>query len=418
MERRLLILGAGRHQRDLIARAEQRGLRVVACDYYPDSPGKAIASYAENVDATAIEDNIRIARKYGVSGVITSGTDMPLVAMAEVAAALELPCYLTPRSARMATHKATMAAAFAAHGLPRAPWHEVASADEAQDAAQRLGYPVVVKPADSQGQRGTRKVRSSDALAGAVREAMDNSRARRVLVERFLQGWEITANAWAQEGDVRVQMITDRVTYNPEPAIGICFQHVYPSLRAAGLAPRIRALLRDIARCYGVTEAPLYVQMLICGNEIFIVEAACRVGGGHESSLTRIATGVDVLDRLIDLALTGRCARIPEVHDERGAHGHALVNFLLARPGRVERLEGYADLRAAGRVEEGDFYIREGHECRPIVDGQGRIGYFIVRAQSREQLLARAAQTYAALGARSRDGANLLFVPPPEQLLG
>src|ERR671920_762559 len=82
MQRRLLVLGAGRHQKGLIRRAEERGLRVVACDYYPDAP--------------AIEDNIRIARKYGVSGVITSGTDLPLVTMAEVAAALELPCYLTP----------------------------------------------------------------------------------------------------------------------------------------------------------------------------------------------------------------------------------------------------------------------------------------------------------------------------------
>jgi biotin carboxylase len=418
MERRLLILGAGRHQRDLIARAEQRGLRVVASDYYSDSPGKAIASYAENVDATAIEENIRIARKYGVCGVMTSGTDMPLVAMAEVAAALGLPCYLTPRSARTATHKTTMAEAFAAYGLPRAPWREVGSVEEGRDAAQALGYPVVVKPADSQGQRGTRKVRSSDALAAAVREAMDNSRARRALVERFLPGWEITANAWAQEGDVRVQMITDRVTYNPEPAIGICFQHIYPSLRATGLVPGIRELLRTIARCYGVTDAPLYVQMLVCGNQIFIVEAACRVGGGHESSLTRIATGVDVLDRLIDLALTGRCAPIAEVHDESGAHGHALVNFLLARPGRIERLDGYAALRAAGRIEEGDYYIREGHECRPIVDGQGRIGYFIVRAPSRQELLARAAQAYASLGARRADGSNLLFVPSAEQLLG
>ena len=68
MEKRLLVLGAGRHQKGLIRRAEARGLRVVASDYYPDAPGKAYASYRADIDALAIEDNIRLARKYGVCG--------------------------------------------------------------------------------------------------------------------------------------------------------------------------------------------------------------------------------------------------------------------------------------------------------------------------------------------------------------
>ncbi len=418
MERRLLILGAGRQQKDLIARAEQRGLRVVAADYYRDAPGKRLASYPEDADALDIETNIRIARKHGVCGVMTSGTDMPLVTMAEVAAALGLPCYLTPDSARTATEKGRMARAFAAHGLPRAPWHEVESAAGAAEAARALGYPVVVKPADSQGQRGTRKVREPQALAEAAREALACSRARRILVERFLPGWEVTASAWAKDGDVTLQMLTDRVTYNPEPAIGICFQHVYPSLRAAGLAPRVRELLRGIARCYALRDAPLYVQMLVCDDGLYIVEAASRVGGGHESSLLRVAAGVDLLDRLIDLALTGACAPLAETHDESGAGGYALVNFLLARPGRVRHLAGYERLLAARQIEEGGFYIGEGHECRPIVDGQGRVGYFIVRAGSRSALLARAASAYDALSANDAAGANLLFAPGPDELLG
>jgi biotin carboxylase len=418
VERRLLILGAGRHQKDLIARAEQRGLRVVACDYYPDAPGKRLASYPEDVDALDIGQNLSIARKYGVCGVITSGTDMPLVTMAEVAAALGLPCYLTPESARTATEKPRMARAFAEHGLPRAPWREADSPTGAAQAAQALGYPVVVKPSDSQGQRGTRKVRSPAALAAAAGEALACSRARRILVERFLAGWEITASAWAKDGEIALQMVTDRVTYNPEPAIGICFQHVYPSLRAAGLATRIRELLRTVARCYDLQDAPLYVQMLVCEDGLFIVEAASRVGGGHESSLLRVATGTDVLDRLIDLALTGRSAPITDSHDESGASGHALVNFLLARTGRVRRLAGYEHLIAEKRIEEGGFYISEGHECRPIVDGQGRVGYFIARAGSRAELMARAASAYGALSAADAQGRNLLFVPAPHELLG
>jgi len=418
MQRRLLVLGAGRHQKALIRRAEERGLRVVASDYYPDAPGKAFASHSEDVDALAIEENIRIARKYGVCGVITSGTDLPLVTMAEVAAALQLPCYLTPETARTATDKSRMARAFAEQGVPRAPWREARSRAQAAQAARALGFPLVVKPADSQGQRGTSKVEGVDGLEGAVTRALRASRAGSAMIERFVEGWEITANAWAKGDEVRIQMINDRVTYNPAPAIGICFQHIYPSLRAAGLQDRIRAILQRIARCYRVSDAPLYVQMLVQGDALFVIEAGCRVGGGHEASLSPVATGVDVLDRLIDLALEGRSAPIEDAHEESGSRGHAAVNFLLARPGVVAAIDGFEQLLQRGQIVEGESYVHPGHESRPIVDGQGRVGYFIVRDSSRARLIERAAAAYGALSMRDAGGRNLLFVPAAGELLG
>lgn len=418
MEPRLLVLGAGRHQKDLIRRAEARGMRVVASDYYPDAPGKAIASYPVDLDALAIEENVTLARKFGVRGVITSGSDLALVTMAEVAAALRLPCYLTPEAARTATNKTRMARAFAVNGVPRVPWREARSRAEAAEAARDFGFPVVVKPADSQGQRGTSRVAENGALEAAVAAALDASRGGSAVVEPFLDGYEVTASAWAKGDDVRIQMITDRVTYNPYPSIGICFQHIYPSLRAAGLQGPVREALRRIAGCYGVTDAPLYVQMIVRDGELRVVEAACRVGGGHESSLSPIATGVEVLDRLIDLAIDGRSAAIDDAHDETGSRGHALVNFLLARPGTAAVLEGFEELRSSGRIVEGEYYVAPGHECRQIVDGQGRVGYFIARDLSRARLLQRAAAAYGSLTLADSGGKNLLFVPRSEELLG
>ena len=406
MEPRLLVLGAGRHQKALIRRAEERGLRVVAVDYYADAPGKALASYPVDLDALAIEEVIAVARKYAVRGVITSGTDLALVTMADVAAALGLSCYLTPQAARTATDKARMMRAFAEQGVPHAPSVEL----------KEVKFPAVVKPADSQGQRGVRKVGDRAALEAALAEARRLSRSRTALVEPFTEGYEVTANAWAKGEDIRIQMITDRVTYNPLPAIGICFQHVYPSLRAAGLQEKVRDALRRIARGYGVRDAPLYVQMIVGkGGALSVVEAACRVGGGHEASLTPVATGIEVLDRLIDLALEGRSADIADAHDERGTRGHALVNFLLARPGRVASLSGFENNPL---VEEGEYYVRAGHEQKPIVDGQGRVGYFIAQERTRIALLERAAAAYRSLTMADAGGRNLLFTPEPAQLLG
>jgi biotin carboxylase len=411
MEPRLLVLGAGRHQKALIQRAEARGLRVVVADYYRDAPGKAFASYPVDLDATAIAENITLARKYAVRGVITSGTDLALVAMAEVAAALGLPCYLSPQAARTATDKARMARALAAHGVPHAPWRELRSADDAPP----FSFPLVVKPTDSQGQRGVSKISHAREFAAGLRQALQHSRSGSAIVEPFITGYEVTASAWAKPDGVRLQMITDRVTYNPLPAIGICFRHVYPSLRAAGLEARVREALHGIVAAYGVRDAPLYVQLLVHDGGVSVVEAACRVGGGHEASLSALATGVDLVDRLIDLAVEGRSPPIADVHDERGARGHALVNFLLPHPGIAARLEG---MEKNPLIVEGEFYIKPGHVCAEVLDGQGRVGYFIAHAPTRARLLERSDRAYRSLSVADPAGRNLLFIPEQNELLG
>ncbi len=122
---KLLVLGAGRHQAALIQRAESRGIAVVASDYYPDAPGKRYASFPADLDALDVGANVALARNHDVAGVITTGTDMAVVTMAEVAAALDLPCYLTPMAARVATDKVLMAEAFARNDVRRPTSYEV-----------------------------------------------------------------------------------------------------------------------------------------------------------------------------------------------------------------------------------------------------------------------------------------------------
>lgn len=74
-------------------------------------------------------------------------------------------------------------------GLP-APQHMiVGSVEQAADAAARLGWPVVVKPSDSdRGEGVTVDVVNADMLAGAFQAAHKASASKRVLVERQVTG--------------------------------------------------------------------------------------------------------------------------------------------------------------------------------------------------------------------------------------
>ena len=414
---RLLVLGAGRHQIDLICRAEERGVAVVVSDYYPDSPGKDYATYPTNTDALDVAANIELALRYEVDGVITTGTDLAVVTMAEVAAAHNLPCYLTPQGAQRATNKILMAEAFADAAVSR-PAHIEVTNQRPSAETDNLRMPVVVKPADSQGQRGIRKVDDRSNLAAAVQEAIAQSRTEMAIIEEYVDGHEVTASAWGHGGRSRLLMVTDRVTYNPPPALGICFQHIFPSQHAADHLSDIRRCVQAIAGAYHMTEGPLYVQLLIDGDNVYVVEAGGRVGGGHEASLIPLVTGVDVIDRLVDLALTGTTDPVEIDYGLDEVATHALVNFLLATPGIVDRGSGFDELVEDGMVEQGNYYIGEGHQTQPIVDGQGRVGYFITKSNNREALMELSKRAYGRLNLRAADGENLLFWPPATLLNG
>jgi biotin carboxylase len=412
---RLMVLGAGRHQAGLIARAERRGIEVVAVDYYERSPGKALATHPVLADALDVAASMDIADRYDVDGVVTVGTDQTVPVVAAVAAARGLPCHVDVDGARAATNKLHMRRRLGAVGVPIAPGQVV---DDPAEIDPALRLPLVVKPVDSQGQRGTSKVTNRAELVQATVAALSESRSRKALVEEFVEGPEVTLNGWVHNGTAHLLAINDRLTYNPPPAVGICLQHVYPSHHAAGRAAEGVAVLQRIAEAYDMVTGPLYVQAITGPEGLVVIEAAARVGGGHEASLLPAVGSDDLIDRSIDLALG--LAAAPPVHDfHDGLHPvQGLVNFVLAKPGTLVAYGGMDEVLTEGSAAEGGWYHPAGYRQAPIINSMGRIGYLVVLAADRPSLLAKASATYRRLVAAAPDGRNLVFWPPREQLAG
>ena len=405
--------GQGGTRRPLIRRAEQRGVAVIAVDYFPDAPGKAHASHPELVDALDVPANIELAERYRVDGVVTLGTDQAVLTMAAVAEAFGLPCYLTPESALRATDKSVMAAAYAAHDVPRPPFVELSDPAAVLVATQGLSLPVVVRPADSQGQRATVRVDDRAGLTAAAADAIAESRTGRAIVDQWVPGPEVTVSAWVSAGEPHILMVADRITINPPPTIGIAFQHVFPSLAAVDALPEIERQIAAITRAYGMREGPLYVQMIVNGGDVVTIEGGARVGGGHEVGLIPISTGVDVVDRLIELALTGESEPVDYHYGRSPQPLHALVNFLIALPGVVERVSGFPGVIEEGLVAEGGFYIGFGFTQPPITNSLGRLGYFIATGATRHEMMTRAREAYRRLSMTSDQGDEMLFWPDP-----
>ncbi|MCF7976807.1 MAG: AMP-binding protein [Chromatiaceae bacterium] len=97
-------------------------------------------------------------------------------------------CRDTPMGMRLTSNKLSTARLLRMAGLPGPEHAAVNSVTAARQAAQRLGWPVVVKPADRERGEGVNVDVDAHGLQAAFEEAMRRSRSKQVLIERQVEG--------------------------------------------------------------------------------------------------------------------------------------------------------------------------------------------------------------------------------------
>ena len=392
--KRLLVLGAGPAQLGLLAAARARELHVIAVDREPSAPG---FRYADRRAIVSTEDESGIERLAGaerIDGLIAPGIDWPVAIAARVAERLSLPHPISPETATLSTSKLRQRERFAEAGVPQ-PAYEICSGPaEAAKAAQRIGFPCVIKAPDRQGQRGLTLVGSADEMEEAVRIALDASRSATLLVEEHVPGREITVNAFSSAGHFNPLTVTDRLTA-PLPAFGVALTHVWPSeLEPAQIGAVVEAA-SAAARAVGIENGPSYTQVLVGTDGPRVGELAARLGGGHDAELCRVALGVDLNGAALSAALgedvpAASLAPVARV-------GGACVRFLVAPPGELREVTGVEEAFAEEGIRGIRIYRRPGHRFGEFRRGADRAGAVLAVGDNREQALERAAKAEAMI---------------------
>ncbi len=372
---------------------------MIACDRDPAAPGFEYADRRAIVSAEDEEGLDRLARAEQVEGVIAPGIDWPVAIAARIADRLGLPHPIDPETAALAVSKLRQRQRFAEAGVPQPRFLTCGSVADAKEAADRLGYPCVVKAPDRQGQRGLSLVTQAAGLATAVEGALLASRSRVSLVEELIPGREVTVNAFSVGGRFAPLTVTDRLTADP-PAFGVALAHVWPAESDRGAADAAE----QAAQALGITEGPTYTQIVLGPDGPRVVELAARLGGGHDAELCQAALGVD----LNGLALAGALGEDVTVPLPQ-AGGGACVRFLVAPEGELERVEGLHDALATDGVLAAQAYRRPGWVFGPLRRGSDRAGFVLAIGDSRDDALARAAR--AAERVRFVLAGNRLAIP-------
>jgi biotin carboxylase len=386
----VLFVGAGRHQRRAIARARELGLSTVAVDRNPEALGFPEADTFEVVDFSDVEAVVELARRHGVDGVLTVSADRAVPVVAQVADALRLPG-IGAETARLMTHKVAMRRLLADSGVPQPRFAAVRTLDEARRAARTVGFPSVLKPADSGGQRGVFRLESAGDLERHLHAALAESPTEEAIVEGFQEGLELNGLVIARNGEAELLTLSDRLR-PPGIGFGVGWIHVYPSTLYADTLREAERVAVHAVHALGLRDGIAFPQVIAADGQAWLVEVAARIPGGQMADLARHAVGVD----LVEIALRQALGEpVPDALARPQKQQPLAIRFLTAEPGplptgKVLGWSGLERVRAFPGVVQADVYLTEGEEIRPVrLDGDRR-GYVIAVADTNVEALERA----------------------------
>ncbi|WP_271105721.1 acetyl/propionyl/methylcrotonyl-CoA carboxylase subunit alpha [Pseudomonas tohonis] len=285
-------------------------------------------------------------------------------------------------------------------GVPLVPGYH----GEAQDletfrtAAERIGYPVLLKAAAGGGGKGMkvveREAELGEALASAQREAQSAFGDARMLVEKYV----------LKPRHVEIQVFADRhghCLYLNERDCSIQRRHqkVVEEAPAPGLSPELRRAMGEAAvraaQAIGYVGAGTVEFLLDERGDFFFMEMNTRLQVEHP--VTEAITGLDLVAWQIRVA---RGEALPITQEQVPLNGHAIEVRLYAEDPKQDFLPASGRLAlyrepAAGPGRRVDSGVAEGDEVSPFYDPMlaKLIAWGETREEARQRLLAMLDET-------------------------
>ncbi len=306
MDKTLLVLGAGADQIPGIIKAKQMGLRTLVLDGNPDAPGKnhADAFYTvsiKHVDQVRAFVHRQLTEK--VDGVIAFGVDIPSI-IAKTADMLEVN-YTIPLDSALLSENKLLSKNMMQDHVKIPPYQKIQGEQDMIRFIQKEQSPIVIKPVDNSAARGISIVSDRRQIEPAIQIARENSPSRTIMAEKFLTGPQISTESLVVKGNIHHVGFADRNYQGME--------RFYPNIiENGGDLPSIHITeqhKQDLTQYYKYICSELNIEngvikgdIVIHDNELYVIEFALRLSGGHFSSLEiPESTGVDFLEAAIKL---------------------------------------------------------------------------------------------------------------------
>lgn len=376
--KRLMILGAGRGQIDLIKAAKKYGYETVVTGIMGNYPGFDYADIKCFADISNPNEVLRAAKEYNIDGIATACLDTGISALGYVCDKLNLPG-LSYTSAQMCGDKLLMKNAFMEHGVSTAKYKKITSKEQLANITDELNLPLIVKAVDLQGSRGINIVNSEEELVECYENTMLESKKDFCIIEEFIEGYEFGAQAFVVNNKVLYVLPCGDITYLGKTKIPV--GHYSPLVLDDEKMDQIYESVTKAIEAIGLNNCAVNVDMILKDDKIYLIELTGRVGANCLPELSSIYFGLDVYKLIIDTAMGIDVTDYFNNNRKNPTFGYAKM-MISEQTGELKKIIN-------NNEENEDIYnithfVKLGDEIRKFTNSRDCIGQIVVKGDNLE----------------------------------
>lgn len=363
MKRLVLILGTNAGQADIIDYFIKEDWIVHTCGIDPSSIGAKLSNKFHHKDFSNMVALRRLVEKLKPDLVYSVSSDLAVNASTLISIEKNLPFLLSELLIERYDKKQKLRQWLNENSISEVKFECV---DSQYDHKKWSVFPCIVKPTNSQGQRGLSIVNSKKYLKGAIDYACRNSKCNEAIIEEYLDGVEASSHVVVQNGEILLNELSERYVHNL-PHIGIPKGHAIPIRNVNDTDIHLASnLIEEFVNAQNIDKGILYIQFKFTQMGPKIIEVAPRLDGCHIWRMFKYARGYDLREVVVDLLLGN------EVRIEPTDLTPYELRFIQEVPGRPFNISTDLD-----NVTYKEFRYRTGEIVQPINGKLDVAGYYI-----------------------------------------
>lgn len=378
MSKKIMILGAGRGQTDLISAAKKYGYRTVVTSIEGNYPGFELADEICYADISNPVEVAEAAEKYNVDGIVTACLDTGIAALGYTCEHNNLPG-LSEEAAKLSGDKLLMKSVFMENGVSTARYKKVSSKDELPSVLNELNMPLIVKAVDLQGSRGINIVNTEEELYDGYERTMSETKKEFCIVEEFIDGYEFGAQAFVKDNDVLFVLPCGDVTFlgNTKVPIG----HYAPLKFDEKIINQVEKQAKASIKALGLNNCAVNIDFIMKDDHIYVIELTGRIGANCLPQLTSIYYGIDIYKLIIDTSMGINPKEYFEKNKKELTPCYAKM-LISDKSGRIKRIINNNDNNPD--ITEITFFVKEGDEINKFTNSKDCLGQVVVKGKTLE----------------------------------
>lgn len=349
--KKLLVIGGAFQHCKVVEAAHEMGITVYVADYLEqkDSPAKQIADASIRVDVKNVDEIVKFCQDEQIDGAIALCLDICQRPYQQVCEKMGYPCFGTAEQYHLLTDKTAFKKCCIENGVDVIPEYTPDMFLNSADNCNNVEYPVLVKPCDSRGSRGSTVCYNREEVISAIDIARPESSNGQVLIEKYMGNKnDICVTYVVINGNVYLTRVGDRKLGKIEDKMErVSMMGMAPSQHAEmyvnNVNDKVAAMLKNI----GLVNAPAFMQGFVDGDTVRFYDPGLRYPGAEYERMYEKVHGISLVKPLIEFALTGEISAETEIPITGYLQKGKTTPYLLIslRPGTIKNIYGEEEVR-------------------------------------------------------------------------